>query len=547
MDAVFADFATAHNTTNGYLLATCISPEPPQTDPARLYNFQRSTNAFSVQTDLRYKLQYNPDLRLDKREAAAWLDVFTAYYSIVEKLLAAEELQNAGRNNEADWVNVYDGWKAVVNALHKGYSGGWFEAWTIPCLYLAGKYLRIFAIKADEKSASQRDSGLAFGGLQEEDAFDVSSRNEKLEDAARQINRLFSLCISDRYVATLLLNLTVHDLPFSMTEAKVSLLSNPIEDSRKWALYYIATLLFKTYFRLNSISLSKNILRSLKAAGKDMPPLSAFPKSHQVTFKYYNGVIAFLDEDYAAAEGFLSEAYAMCDPRAEKNLALILTYLIPTRMLTTHRLPTSRILQQSSALDRLFTPLCSAIKRADLRAFNFALEQGEDEFVKRRIYLTLERGRDIILRNLFRKVFVAGGFEVPKEGEAAVRRTRVPLKEFAAALQMAGAEVGDGNGEGGVDGDEVECLIANCIYKASHVSLSSLPREYLSLNDASLYWERRCLAWQAAVRHIHLLQFSTHTSALADNTPQNFMKGYIARDRGLVVLSKTGAFPGTGV
>ena len=28
---------------------------------------------------------------------------------------------------------------------------------------------------------------------------------------------------------------------------------------------------------------------------------------------------------------------------------------------------------------------------------------------------------------------------------------------------------------------------------------------------------------------------------------QEFMKGYIARDRGIVVLSKNGAFPGTGV
>lgn len=28
---------------------------------------------------------------------------------------------------------------------------------------------------------------------------------------------------------------------------------------------------------------------------------------------------------------------------------------------------------------------------------------------------------------------------------------------------------------------------------------------------------------------------------------QNMMKGYIARDRGIVVLSKAGAFPGTGV
>lgn len=29
-----------------------------------------------------------------------------------------------------------------------------------------------------------------------------------------------------------------------------------------------------------------------------MPPLTAFPKSHVVTFEYYVGVIAFLEEKY---------------------------------------------------------------------------------------------------------------------------------------------------------------------------------------------------------------------------------------------------------
>ncbi|KAK5121085.1 hypothetical protein LTR85_005569 [Meristemomyces frigidus] len=465
LDSLWADFATAYNTPDGYLLATTISPEPPKSDSARLYNWQRWTNSYSIQTDLRYKLQYNPDLHLEKKEASTWLDVFTAYYSFAGKLLSAEEAQNAGKSRDADWNAVYESWKEVLSALYRGYSNNVFAAWTIPCLYVVGKYLRVFAIKADDNAASQRDSGLAFGALQEEDAFGAASKNEKLEDAARQINRIFALCLSDR---------------------------SEVQYSRKWALYYIANLLFKTYFKLNSISLSKNILRSLKASGSDMPPLSAFPKAHQVTFKYYSGVISFLEEDYATAEEFLVSAYEMCNIHATKNLQLILTYLIPTKLLTSHRLPTSTLLQQSPALERLLGPICTAIRRADLRAFNAALEHGEEEFVKRRIYLTLERGRDITLRNLFRKVFLAGGYEPLKEGETgpAVRRTRVPVREFAAALQMAGAEVGDG--EGGVDVDEVECLIANGIYK-------------------------------------------------------NFVKGYIARERGIVVLSKGGAFPGTGV
>lgn len=198
MDPVFQDFSRAQNTLNGYLLATTISPEPPSHDPARLYAFQRSSNAYSIQTDLRYKLQYNPDLHLDKKESGAWLDVFTVFYKVVGTLLTAEEARNAGRTRDADWAAVYDGWKELVNALYKGYQTNAFGAWTIPCLYVAGKYLRVFAIKADERAASQRDSGLAFGGIQDEDAFSSDSKNEKLEDAARQINRIFGLCISDR-------------------------------------------------------------------------------------------------------------------------------------------------------------------------------------------------------------------------------------------------------------------------------------------------------------------------------------------------------------
>lgn len=198
IDVMFDDFATAHADENGILIATTISPEPPKYDPGRLYNFRNGVNQFSVKTDLQYRLQYNPVLRLDKKEAGAWLEVFTAYHKFVGTLLAAEELQNVGRSQEADWSKVYEDWKEVVNALFRGYQGNHFMGWTIPCIYVAGRYLRIFAIKADESIASQRESGLAFSGITEEDAFDPSSSNEKLEDAARQINRVFGLCIGDR-------------------------------------------------------------------------------------------------------------------------------------------------------------------------------------------------------------------------------------------------------------------------------------------------------------------------------------------------------------
>ncbi len=60
-------------------------------------------------------------------------------------------------------------------------------------------------------------------------------------------------------------------------------------------------LLFKTYFRLNATSLSRNVLKALTVYKGDMPPLDAFPPSQQVTFKYYEGVLSFLEENYVEA------------------------------------------------------------------------------------------------------------------------------------------------------------------------------------------------------------------------------------------------------
>ena len=59
-------------------------------------------------------------------------------------------------------------------------------------------------------------------------------------------------------------------------------------------------LLFKTYFKLNSASLSRTILKTLAVYNDkgDMPPLEAFPKAQRVTFKYYEGILFFLEENY---------------------------------------------------------------------------------------------------------------------------------------------------------------------------------------------------------------------------------------------------------
>lgn len=133
------------------------------------------------------------------------------------------------------------------------------------------------------------------------------------------------------------------------------------------------------------------------------------------------------------------------------------------------------LLGQYPKLQQLFGQLISSIKLADLAAFDAALLAGEAEFVKRRIYLTLERGRDVVVRNLMRKVFIIGGYEPLKEGqteENRVRRTRIPVAEFAAAVRLS---LGQTNGEV-LEDDEVECMLANMIYKVCQSVPFCLPQ-----------------------------------------------------------------------
>ncbi len=84
----------------------------------------------------------------------------------------------------------------MTNSLIRGYTNCGFEAWTVPCLYVAGKYLRIFAIKADEATGANTGSANNF----QDDFNPEAEKNEKLEDAARQLNRIFQICLSDRSV-----------------------------------------------------------------------------------------------------------------------------------------------------------------------------------------------------------------------------------------------------------------------------------------------------------------------------------------------------------
>lgn len=452
MDSILKELEAGHRLGSGPRLAAAFTPVDTPEQPNRLKSFYNISNAAQISASLRYYLSHISGVRIPKQELNAWVDILSAYWKAVGEIVQFDESPS-----RASWVRVFDSWKDVANLLIRAYSSPGLEIWTIPCLYVVGKYLRTFASKADAETSSQ--GSLAYP---EDEMLTDFGENAKTEEAARVLNRMFTLCLNDRA---------------------------PKEESRKWGVYYMTNLLFKTYFQINAVGLSKNLLRALNAQSQDLPDKDLYPRSHIVTFNYFVGVIFFLDENYAEAEEHLAYAWNYCHNSAIKNRELILTYLVPCHLVNTHTLPSKKLLHDFPRLERLFRPLCDCIRKGDLHGFDAAMIAGEEEFVRKRIYLPLERGRDIALRNLFRKVFIAGGFEESKEGQPPIRRTRIPVAEFAAALRIGT----HADARTRVDIDEVECLLSNLIYKG-------------------------------------------------------LTKGYIARERGMIVLSKGGtAFPGTGV
>lgn len=184
----------------------------------------------------------------------------------------------------------------------------------------------------------------------------------------------------------------------------------------------------------------------------------------------------------------------------------------------------------------------------------------ESSYVKRRIFLSLERARDLCVRNLLRKVWLLEGGK---------ENTRVKIGTFAAGMRCSmfysawtpnpSPSPSDDEGEtvseeyvraeidAMMEDDEVECLIAGLIYKvrplfpcAPAFFVASFP----TIHPAHLIIPSRA---SSKLPYHEPPSPDTHTITNSPLT-QGLIKGYISRDHGIVVLNRKGeAFPGTGV
>lgn len=331
------------------------------------------------------------------RVPSGWSDVCELYVRCGALLFGPS---SRSRKPAESWHLAAEALQASASAFLRLFAALTPGRWAIPVLRALLRDLRWVSKCADDASnAASRDS---------------RASHAHLEECARILNKGFTACIADRHPV--------------------------LEESKKWGTYAMVSLVFATYFQLRSISLCKNIVRALGAG--DLPPLSAFPRAQMVTFRYYMGRLALLDEDYGRAEAELSSALAYTPRRAAKQLERILVYLTPVRVLQAQH-PT--FLASYPRLEATYGPLIQACERGDVRAFDAALNETrrEQSLIRLGVYLAWEHARDVCITRLIRRVW-------RQEGSS----TRTRLAPIASALQWL---------DGASDASGAEWLVATQI------------------------------------------------------------------------------------
>ena len=172
----------------------------------------------------------------------------------------------------------------------------------------------------------------------------------------------------------------------------------------------------------------------------------------KVNYFYYEGRLNLYEFNYRQAEESLSYAYHNCLDYHVKNEAKILKFLLPVRMLF-GKFPKAALFDAYGLEE--YKGVGEACKEGNLRLFSSEMKRYEQKFIASGVYLMMEKLRMVTLRNLFKRIHIALG-EEPK----------IDLAQILPLLREQEEELDpEEEDEDHMDMDDLECLVANLIYK----------------------------------------------------------------------------------
>ncbi|KAI3648092.1 hypothetical protein MP228_005946 [Amoeboaphelidium protococcarum] len=313
--------------------------------------------------------------------------------------------------------------------------------------------LKNLAILADQQQLQQSQQNLTQNDLIGDEKVQESSQKH-LEEASRMVMKAFTSCINDR---------------------------SPLEHSRKWGTYKIMVLLFKCYRKLGTLNLSKNSILAIRNA--KLPADEDFDAQDIVQFKFYLASYLFWSEQYALAlEEFLFVwKHVSRLQNCPKVQHAVLEQLIPLQLINGSLMLTKPqfLCDNVEELDRLcdeHVALALIVKSGNVPKLKsiFAAGAGSQPVMQvarlsSKSYLVLERAMLVCWRNLLKRVYVAND-----------KSSRMPLDHIAIALSLFEPQFK-------LSGIEIECVVANLIYKNMVKGYISHEKQILVLSNKEPY------------------------------------------------------------
>ncbi|KAL0702889.1 hypothetical protein Bca4012_059011 [Brassica carinata] len=227
----------------------------------------------------------------------------------------------------------------------------WESAWALEALYVVCYEVRILAEKADKELTSNGKSP------------------EKLKAAGSLLMKVFGVLAGN--------------------------------GPKRVGALYVTCQLFKTYFKLGTVNLCRSVIRSIETAR--IFDFEEFPRRDKVTYMYYTGRLEVFNKNFPAADTKLSYALQHCNPKRERNIRMILKYLIPVK-LSIGIIPKDELLQKYNLPEYMNN--VQAPRKGDLRLLRHALQEHEDRFLRSGVYLVMEKLELQVYQRLMKKIWL---------------------------------------------------------------------------------------------------------------------------------------------
>jgi len=376
-----------------------------------------------------------------------WVENFCIHFrnrDTGEVLNILQELLENSHNNQKS-IRIHDKKEDFRQRVHT-IAYGVFRDHSVDTHELADFFLNLS--KALE-SYSANEYAQGFSALN--DAYSCFTRLFKQQEGTWLLGPMKNLTKHLRIHATLAYNQTQNEsyivTAINSVRNLVSLMNlskaTPAVSKRRGLIFCAKELGYMCFKIWKYSDCSKNIEDAEKFLRLPEIRMHDFSKSDLVALKYYEGRVALFDFHFVRAEECLEQAFLKSHDKAFKNQRTILKYLIPAKVYC-GKLPTVELIKKYKLFE--YVLLVKAIHEGNLALYRSQIEKYRRVWIKRSIYLILEKLELILLRNLMKKVY--NFFKKPI----------VDTDYFKMALNHGMKEVQ-------YDIDETECIISNLILR----------------------------------------------------------------------------------